>query len=107
MQPAAATNHYGLGFMESVRTLQFPKFAEGGLIGSFRDVLAVAPPRMAGGGLIASSAAPSSERNIIDLRTDHGTTRDLRASDDTLGQLRKQALVRASVRAGKSQSWDS
>lgn len=32
MQPADAVSYYGHGFMEAVRTKQFPRFAQGGLI---------------------------------------------------------------------------
>jgi hypothetical protein len=33
MQPVAAVRHYGVGFMESIRNLDFPRFADGGLLG--------------------------------------------------------------------------
>jgi hypothetical protein len=56
---------------------------------------------------VGTDAAPGSgERHLIDLRTDHGIVPNLRANDDTLGKLRQQALMKANVRTGKSQSWD-
>lgn len=33
MQPVRAVRHYGTDFMEAIRTLQFPRFAEGGSVG--------------------------------------------------------------------------
>lgn len=33
MQPVRAVQHYGLDFMESIRNLDFPRFADGGLLG--------------------------------------------------------------------------
>lgn len=33
MQPVAAVRHYGVGFMESIRNLEFPRYADGGLLG--------------------------------------------------------------------------
>ena len=33
MQPAAAVDHYGVEFMEAIRTRRLPKFANGGMIG--------------------------------------------------------------------------
>jgi hypothetical protein len=33
MQPVRAVRHYGTDFMESIRTLQFPRFADGGQVG--------------------------------------------------------------------------
>ena len=33
MQPVAAVNYYGAEMMESIRTLQFPRYAEGGMVG--------------------------------------------------------------------------
>lgn len=33
MQPVAAVKHYGVGFMESIRNLEFPRYADGGLLG--------------------------------------------------------------------------
>jgi hypothetical protein len=77
-----------------------PHFAGGGPVGS-----SIMLPHFAGGGPV-QSAAPSGERHLIDLRTDHGTVSNLRANDVSLGQLRQQALMRASVRTGKSQSWN-
>jgi len=34
VQPVKAVQHYGRDFMESIRTLNFPKFAAGGVVGS-------------------------------------------------------------------------
>lgn len=36
MQPARATAHYGMAFMDAVRTLRFPKYADGGPISRMR-----------------------------------------------------------------------
>lgn len=53
MQPADAVDHYGLDFMEAIRTLRFPKFAKGGSIGSMSPSLGFA------GGSGFAAAAPS------------------------------------------------
>lgn len=34
MQPARAVKYYGEGFMESIRQMRFPRFAEGGMVGT-------------------------------------------------------------------------
>ncbi|WP_186131961.1 phage tail length tape measure family protein [Burkholderia gladioli] len=57
IQPERAVQHYGVSFMEAVRTLQLPKptFAFGGLVSASRNVA-----RYANGGAVAgSTAAPS------------------------------------------------
>ena len=33
MQPVRAVQHYGVGFMEAIRNLEIPRFADGGLLG--------------------------------------------------------------------------
>jgi hypothetical protein len=33
VQPVSAVRHYGTAFMESIRKMQFPRFAEGGVVG--------------------------------------------------------------------------
>lgn len=106
VQPAKATSHYGVDFMESVRSLKLPRFALGGLVGNVHMSMAPAPVRLAGGGRVEQSDSSSSERHMIDMRTDHGPVQGLRANDATLGQIKQAALMSASVRTGKAQSWN-
>lgn len=50
VQPKAAVDHYGAGFMEAIRTRTFPKLWDGGLVGAngalVSSVLNVAGPRI-------------------------------------------------------------
>ncbi len=74
VQPAKAVQHYGPGFMESVRTLSFPKFALGGLVkaathsisevlpfsgGGDGETVPAALPRFALGGLVLAGGGSS------------------------------------------------
>jgi hypothetical protein len=42
MQPVSAVDHYGLPFMESIRTRQFPRFADGGLVAATQGIIRTA-----------------------------------------------------------------
>lgn len=54
IQPDRAVRHYGVGFMEAIRTLQFPKprFAFGGLIQAHQQA------RFATGGMVSAPRSP-------------------------------------------------
>jgi phage-related minor tail protein len=67
IQPAKAVKHYGLGFMEAVRTLSFPRpgFAFGGLVAAHQRA------RYATGGLVTAGAdaAPSVVVQVMNTGT--------------------------------------
>lgn len=68
IQPDRAVRHYGLGFMEAVRTLQFPKprFAFGGLVSAHQKA------RYATGGLVAP-ASHGGGTNVVIQVVNQGT----------------------------------
>lgn len=63
IQPDRAVRHYGLGFMEAVRTLQFPKprFAFGGLVSAHQKA------RYATGGLVAPAVSGGGTNVVIQV----------------------------------------
>lgn len=64
IHPEKAVNHYGLGFMEAVRTLQFPKpkFAFGGLVQAHQRA------RFATGGQVSSAASAGSAAPNVSIQ---------------------------------------
>jgi hypothetical protein len=73
MQPERAVSHYGVGMMEAIRSLRFPKFALGGMVGIV--------PRFANGGSVSRAGVSVSHFGTLDLRTDHGPARIVVAAD--------------------------
>lgn len=71
IQPDRAVRHYGVGFMEAVRTLQFPKprFAFGGLVSAHQRA------RFATGGMVSPSSGPASgsATNVVIQVVNQGT----------------------------------
>jgi len=80
IQPERAVNHYGVGFMESIRTLKFPRpsFAFGGLV---RASQAVA--RYATGGSVAASSADAAP-NVVVQFTNNGTPKRIASQSQEL-----------------------
>lgn len=68
IQPQRAVKHYGLGFMEAVRTLKLPKpgFAFGGLVAAHQRA------RYASGGLVAAGAGTQAP-NVVFQLVNNGT----------------------------------
>ncbi|PXY32968.1 phage tail tape measure protein [Prauserella coralliicola] len=74
MQPAAAVDHYGLGFMEAVRTRKLPRLGEGPLWGPYAPKLATGGPvdvkvRIPAGSTIENAVAATFARGggLLDL----------------------------------------
>lgn len=71
IQPDRAVRHYGVGFMEAVRTMQFPKprFAFGGLVSAHQRA------RFATGGMVSPSSGPAagSATNVVIQMVNQGT----------------------------------
>lgn len=69
IQPEKAVKHYGLGFMEAIRTLQFPKprFAFGGLVQAHQQA------RFATGGSVVAAAPAVQMPNIVFQLINQGT----------------------------------
>lgn len=105
VQPAKATRHYGVEFMEAVRTLQFPKFNAGGVVNLFSPQM----PRFKDGGMVTAASAldkgGSTMQHLgeVDLRTDHGSVR-VSIDRDGLSQLRRAAVQR-NIGSDKKPSW--
>jgi hypothetical protein len=69
VQPSHAVRHYGPGFMEALRTLQFPRprYAFGGLVQAHQRA------RFATGGLVAAGGGQSAAPNVSIQITNTGT----------------------------------
>lgn len=87
IQPEKAVNKYGLGFMEAVRTLQFPKpqFAFGGLVQAHQRA------RFATGGQVSGAAAGNTPNVSIQF-TNTGTPQ--RVTDQSQQFNGKDMIVR-------------
>jgi hypothetical protein len=127
---AKAVEYYGVDNMHALNRMEIPRFGKGGLFAEVGNAInnftlpkfsigsigagigarmnSVTVPRFSAGGTFAENPQlqSSGDRHLIDLRTDHGTVRDLRGSDTSLSTLKQAALMKASIRTGKSQSWD-
>jgi hypothetical protein len=96
VQPARATRHYGVEFMESIRNLQFPKFADGGIV----NLLSPQLPRFAVGGRVSADSAVVPHLGTVDLRTDYGRV-SMSASPDAVAQLQKAAVTKRITSTGR------
>jgi hypothetical protein len=101
VQPAIATNYYGVGFMESIRNLRFPKFNTGGLVG----LLSPQMPRFAVGGhvSVANKSGHMQHLGTVDLSTNHGSVR-VAVDNSGLRQLRRAAVLK-NIGSERKSSW--
>ena len=83
MQPVRAVRHYGVDFMESIRKMELPRFAEGGMVGP------------------TSGSARSGAVVTLDLRMNGGKLGRFTGSDDDV-----RALVNALTRLEQSVAGD-
>lgn len=72
MQPVRAVRHYGTDFMEAIRTLQFPRFAEGGSVGGGGDFGGGGPDKVVeirspSGRVARGSFTAADVRNFIEV----------------------------------------
>jgi hypothetical protein len=106
MQPARAVRHYGLAFMEAVRTLRLPipHFATGGLIDGLSNALmsplapALAMPQPA-----PVTASPS---RILNLTIGNETFSGLAADEDTMERLTRFAVRQQLRSSGRKPGWN-
>lgn len=94
MQPARAVRKYGLAFMESVRNLTFPGFADGGLIGG--SAPAIASLAGVGGG------AP---RNVLNLTIGEREFAGMLVDDSTYDSLARYAAFQRLTSGGRKPGW--
>jgi len=96
IQPERAVQHYGLAFMEAVRTLRLPKpqFAFGGLVSAHQQA------RFATGGMVKTGSAAVAP--IVQLNfTNAGTPQEVRRRDDAWdGKQMVISLVLADLQNG-------
>lgn len=92
MQPARAVRKYGRAFMESVRNLTFPGFADGGMIG--RPAVA----SLAGVG----NSAP---RNVLNLSLDGREFTGMMLDDSTYEALARYASFQRLTSGGRKPAW--
>jgi hypothetical protein len=110
VQPVDAVNHYGVGFMEAVRTKRLPRFADGGSVSwpfptDISKTMIPQSPLMGGGHLVGSAevaaiaeatarAMGASEKQLIALIEAgivESTMRNLSGGDrDSLGFLQQR-----------------
>ena len=106
MQPARAVAHYGLAFMEAVRTLRLPipRFATGGLIdGLSTALMSPLAPSLAMPQPAPVAAGPT---RILNLTIGNETFGGLAADEDTMERLTRFA-VRAQLRSsGRKPGWN-
>ncbi len=106
MQPARAVRHYGVAFMEAVRTLRLPipRFATGGLIDGLSSALmsplapALAMPQPA-----PVAAGPS---RILNLTIANETFGGLAADEDTMERLTRFAVRQQLRSSGRKPGWN-
>ena len=105
MQPARAVAHYGLAFMEAVRTLRLPipRFATGGLIDGLSNAL-MSPlaPSLAMPQPAAVAASPS---RILNLTIGKETFSGLAADEDTMERLTRFAVRQQLRSSGRKPGW--
>jgi hypothetical protein len=106
MQPARAVRHYGLSFMEAVRTLRLPvpRFATGGLIDGLSNAL-MSPlaPSLAMPQLAPVAASPS---RILNLTIGNETFGGLAADEDTMERLTRFAVRQQLRSSGRKPGWN-
>lgn len=94
VQPVDAVKHYGVGFMEAIRTKQFPRFAEGGLVKMpFKvDISKTKIPSMMapGGGIVTG------DQDVA--RIAEATARAMGATEKQLIALFEAGLVESGMR---------
>lgn len=105
VQPARATRHYGIAFMESIRNLSFPRFNVphfnlGGLVSP-----QVPRFRFADGGPVVTASGPSALPNLgtLNLRTDYGDA-VVYGDKTTVSDLRRAAVTK-NIGSQKKSSW--
>lgn len=98
MQPARAVEHYGLSFMEAVRTLQFPRDLWKGARAAF------SPPSggFAQGGLVKSSNLRPIVLNIAGKGSFAGT---INAPEEIVATLSHQSVFEQLAAGGRSPGW--
>lgn len=106
MQPARAVRHYGLAFMEAVRTLRLPipRFATGGLIDGLSNAL-MSPlaPSLAMPQPAPVAAGPT---RILNLTIGNETFSGLAADEDTMERLTRFAVRQQLRSSGRKPGWN-
>ena len=105
MQPARAVAHYGLAFMEAVRTLRLPipRLATGGLIDGLSSAL-MSPlaPSLA---MPQPAAVATSPSRILNLTVGKETFSGLAADEDTMERLTRFAVRQQLRSSGRKPGW--
>ncbi len=96
VQPAASVQHYGAGFMEAVRTKQFPKFADGGMFGRAPFNVNVEDLPMPAITLPAGAGQAVGDQAVAAIA--EATARAMGASDKQLLALIEAGIVESGLR---------
>jgi len=91
---AAATKHWGSGFMHAINNMQTPRFSMGG----FAGLMSPRIPRFAGGGMVDGGTSES--LGSVDLRTDHGNV-TVMANRGAVTQLQRMAVTKRITSTGR------
>ncbi len=96
VQPVDAVKHYGVGFMEAIRTKRLPKFAKGGMVGrmpfkvDMSKAMIPSPSALPGGGQIVG------DQDVA--RIAEATARAMGATDKQLIALFEAGIVESGMR---------
>lgn len=113
VQPADATEHYGVAFMDAIRTKSLPRFATGGLfsgmLSGMRSGTAASAPSHGGASSSASSAPGGAASQMqhwgtVDWRTDAGTYK-VATQRDTMRHLSSAAKSAKRYSTGQKPGW--